>query len=139
MAMQKTGGCHCGAVRYTVSKEPELTFYCHYQDCQKTTGSPFSVEMMLGEDAFDVEGEVRLSSYTVAGDSGKAVNRWHCSACASGIYLTCDADPGYVFLKVGTLDDATWASPDMHIYTATCQPWLHLSDDLPRYSRAPED
>ena len=137
MAMKQAGGCHCGAVRYAVSKEPELTFYCHCQDCQKTTGSPFSVEMRLEESAFEFEGE--LSSYTVTGDSGKAVNRWHCSTCFSGVYLTCDSDPGYVFLKVGTLDDPAWASPEMHIYTATCQPWLHLDDALPRYKRAPED
>ena len=137
MAIQQKGGCHCGAVRYTVSKEPELTFYCHCQDCQKTTGSPFSVEMMLEEGSFEIDG--KLFSYVVTGDSGKPVNRWHCSKCASGVYLTCEADPGYVFLKVGTLDDSGWASPEMHIYTATAQPWLKFDDDLPRYPGAPEE
>ena len=40
MSRHYEGGCHCGAVRYTCNKEPELTFYCHCKDCQKTTGSP---------------------------------------------------------------------------------------------------
>jgi hypothetical protein len=93
--------------------------------------------MMLEESGFDIEGP--LASYIVTGDSGKPVSRWHCSKCASGVYLTGDADPGYVFLKVGTLDDSQWASPEMHIYVATRQPWLKLEDDLPMYEKAPEE
>jgi len=135
--MEHKGGCHCGAVTYKITKAPDLTFYCHCQDCQKTTGGPFSVEMMLEEHAFEIKGA--LSSYVVTGDSGKPVTRWHCSNCASGIYLTCEADPGYVFLKVGTLDDSQWVTPEMHIYASTRQPWLKLEDELPVYQRAPEE
>jgi hypothetical protein len=52
--------------------------------------------------------------------------------------MECDADPGYVFLKVGTLDDASWVKPDMHIYAAAKQPWVEISDALPRYDKAPD-
>lgn len=131
-----TGGCHCGVVRYTVTAAPELTFYCHCRDCQKTTGSPFSVEMMIPDTGFEISGG--LASYVVTGDSGKPVTRWHCADCASGIYLTCASDPGYVFLKAGTLDDPSVVSPEMHIYCASRQPWLHFNDDLPAYDKAPD-
>jgi len=136
--MKKTydGGCHCGAIRYQCSKEPELTFFCHCRDCQRTTGSPFSVEMMIDNKFFDIAGP--LGSYVVTGDSGKPVTRWYCKNCASGIYLDGEADPGYVFLKVGTLDDAGWVAPQMHIYTATKQPWMKIDDDLPQYDKAPD-
>ena len=136
MNSEYEGGCHCGAVRYTVTKAPESTFYCHCQDCQKTTGSPFSVEMMIEDSGFDIEGA--LMSYVVTGDSGKPVSRWHCSNCSSGIYLTCEADPGYIFLKVGTLDDPGLASSEMHIYASNRQPWLNFDDKLPSYEKAPE-
>ena len=43
MTMRHEGGCHCGAVRYAFSEAPEFTFYCHCQDCQKTTGSPLAL------------------------------------------------------------------------------------------------
>jgi hypothetical protein len=129
------GGCHCGASRYHCTSEPELTFYCHCRDCQRTTGSPYSMELMVADDGFEIEGS--LSSYVVTGDSGKPVTRWFCSACGSGIYLESAADPGYVFLKVGSLDDASWVKPDVHIYTAAKQPWTHISDGLPEYEGAP--
>ena len=130
------GGCHCGAVRYSCAAEPELTFYCHCHDCQRTTGSPFSVEMMIPDSSFKIEGA--LAAYVVTGDSGKPVTRWHCEQCASGIYLEGEADPGYIFLKVGSLDDASGITPQMHIYTSAQQSWLKIDDNLPRYEKAPE-
>ncbi len=136
MSRQYEGGCHCGAVRYTCNKEPELTFYCHCKDCQKTTGSPFSVELMIRDDGLEIEGP--LESYVVQGDSGKPVTRWNCARCASGLYLECAADPGYVFLKAGSLDEASWVRPEMHIYTSAKQPWTVIRDDLPQYERAPD-
>lgn len=133
--MEYDGGCHCGAIRYICTSAPELTFYCHCRDCQRTTGSPFSMELMIASEGFSIEGP--LNSYVVTGDSGKPVTRWSCSECGSGIYLESAADPGYVFLKVGSLDDASWVKPEMHIYTAAKQPWTRIADGLSEYEGAP--
>ena len=137
MATRHEGGCHCGKVRYSFSDDPELTFYCHCSDCQKTTGNPFSVELMVRSGSWRVDG--KMKAYTVIGDSGKRVHRRFCPECGSGVYLEGDADPGYAFLKVGTIDDATWVKPDMHIYTGAKQPWIELRDELPRYEKAPAE
>jgi hypothetical protein len=137
MTTRHEGGCHCGAVRYAFGEAPEFTFYCHCNDCQKTTGSPFSIELMLRDETFSITGE--LGTYVVEGDSGKPVTRSFCAKCGSGVYLECASDPGYVFVKVGTLDDASWVEPQMHIYTASKQPWLELADDLPAYEKAPPE
>ncbi len=135
MANEYGGGCHCGKVRFTCSAEPEFTFYCHCRDCQRSGGGPFSVELMVPSEGFSTQGEMK--TYTVAADSGKEVHRHFCPACGSGVYLECDSDPGYVFLKVGALDDATSVKPDMHIFTSTEQPWVELADSLPRYEKMP--
>ena len=134
--MSIEGGCHCGAVRYRCSGEPELTFYCHCRDCQRTTGSPFSMELMMPTDGFELEGE--MGAYEVTGDSGKPVIRRFCNGCGSGIYLESEADPGYLFLKVGSLDDASWVVPQMHIFTAAKQPWTEILDGLPQFEGMPE-
>ena len=94
------------------------------------------MEMMIEDQSFQFEGP--LASYVVTGDSGKRVTRWHCAKCASGIYLECEADPGFVFLKVGSLDDASWVTPEMHIYTSAKQPWIKINDGLPQCEKAPE-
>ncbi|RUZ11396.1 GFA family protein, partial [Mesorhizobium sp. M7A.F.Ca.CA.002.15.1.1] len=37
----------------------------------------------------------------------------------------------------GSLDDPTVFKPQMHIFTASKQPWLVLDDGLPKYEGAP--
>ena len=129
------GGCHCGSVRYRSSDDPELTFFCHCRDCQRTSGSPFSMEIMIPSDGFELQG--KLNSYAVTGDSGQPVIRWHCSNRGSGIYLEAEADEGYVFVKVGTLDDPSWVKPEMHIFVAAQQPWMQIADGLPQFEGMP--
>ena len=95
------------------------------------------MEMMVNENSFQINGP--LASYVVTGNSGKPAKLLSCSKCASGIYLECEADPGSIFLKVGSLDDASWVTLEMHIYTAAKQPWVKINDYLPQYEKAPEE
>lgn len=134
-ADRSTGRCHCGAARFSFSAEPEATFYCHCADCQRTTGSPFSVELMVSSDGFACAGD--LSTYAVIGDSGGGVYRRACARCGSGLFLECDSDPGYVFIKAGALDDAGSVRPEMHIFVSAKQPWVTIADGLPQYDRMP--
>ena len=135
MATEYKGGCLCGSVRFSCTAEPEFTSYCHCSDCQRSGGSPFSVNLMVSTESFSVQGESQ--AYTVLGGSGKEVHRHFCPNCGSGIYLETEAVPGYVFLKAGVLDDAGWVKPQMHIFTVEKQPWVSLADSLPQYERMP--
>lgn len=129
------GNCHCGAMSVTVPEEPVATFFCHCQTCQKVSGSPFSVELMCPDAGFETKGDAAV--YTVSGDSGSAVHRYSCAKCGSGVYLTCDSDPGYIFLKAGALDESVKVKPEMHIFTAHMQPWVKIDDGLPRFEGMP--
>jgi hypothetical protein len=131
MTQAFTGGCHCAAVRYVGAGKPELSFYCHCIDCQRESGGPFSVEIYLPKSAVNVEGE--LSEYVVVADNGNRVIRKFCTVCGCPIVLVSDGYPEHICLKAGSLDDASWLSPEMHIFTSTKQPWVHISDDLPQY------
>ena len=42
MTVQITGGCACGAIRYTCNEQPIATLNCHCQDCQRSSGAPFA-------------------------------------------------------------------------------------------------
>jgi hypothetical protein len=53
--MTHTGGCHCGAVRYSVTGEPQHVVLCHCSDCRKSAGAP-----MVAWAAFS-EGELTLT------------------------------------------------------------------------------
>ena len=85
MSREFEGGCHCGTVRYTCTKSPKYTFYCHCYDCQRTTGAPYSMELMFDRDSIEFRGP--LESYVVTGDSGKPEEtlREHPPSSLSGV------------------------------------------------------
>ena len=41
MNVPLTGGCACGAIRYSCSSAPLYMGNCHCRDCQRATGSAF--------------------------------------------------------------------------------------------------
>ena len=41
--MENTGTCLCGATKYLLKGNPEMTAACHCNDCKKQTSSPFSI------------------------------------------------------------------------------------------------
>lgn len=129
---QFTGGCHCGTVRFVAKGPPEETFYCHCTDCQKESGAPFSVEIYLQSSAVTIEGDT--SKYVVEADSGSKVTREFCTACGCPLFLVSAGYPGYICIKAGSLDDASWLKPEMHIYTSAKQPWVTIADGLPQYA-----
>ena len=92
---------------------------------------------MVASDGFSCAGE--LSTYTVTGDSGQAVHRRSCAKCGSGLFLECDADPDFVFVKAGALDDPSCVEPEMHIFVSAKQPWVKIADDLPQFERMPPE
>ena len=66
--MTITGGCLCGAVRYTCESDPLLCVTCHCKNCQRQAGSALSVIIGVPEDAVSFEGA--LKTYNDTGDSG---------------------------------------------------------------------
>ena len=45
--MKIEGGCLCGKVRYSADAEPTFVGICHCKNCQKGTGTAFSVVVAL--------------------------------------------------------------------------------------------
>ena len=98
-----TGSCMCGLVSYTMSAEPLLSAICHCRDCQKQTGTSFSLVLGIPRDSFKITGD--LSTYETIGMSGSKVMRKFCGNCGSPMYSDADAFEGLLFVKSGTLDD----------------------------------
>ena len=133
MATRFTGGCLCEAVRYEVTEEPFLTLFCHCTQCQKETGSAFGTEIIVPKTAVSIEGE--LNEYVATADSGSKAIRKFCGVCGSNILLEFEREDyrDSVCIQAGSLDDASWLRPQVHCFTATKQPWVHISDDLPQF------
>ena len=122
------GGCLCGAVRYHSDAEPVMQAVCHCKTCQKNSGSAFSFNVAVPLDSLDAEGESLRTYEDHSGASGQPFNRHFCGECGSHLYSNGAAYGELAFIKAGTLDDASWMNPDMHIWCAEKLPWTSIPE-----------
>lgn len=117
------GGCLCGAVRYTVDgDEPMMTAICHCRDCQRQSGSGYSIIAGVAIEDFHQVGETRVYD-TIGTDRGVPAHRRFCPICGSPIAsVLADADD-VVWIKAGTLDDPSWLEPELEAWRSSGQPW----------------
>ncbi|MFU2325778.1 GFA family protein [Pseudomonas sp. NFX98] len=132
------GSCLCGNVQYSTLATPLMTAVCHCSDCQKQSGSAFSVNVLVPTEGFEVEGR-SLSSYASNGGSGFPVRRFFCSTCGSALYSAVTTMPGLFAVKAGTLSDSSALKPALHLWCASAQPWVAIDRTLPCYEKAPTE
>jgi hypothetical protein len=132
---QIVGGCLCGKVRYSANAEPVFVGVCHCRDCQKFSGSAFSVVVALPKTALSVQGKV--NTFQKPGDTGKMTERRFCPECGSPVVEEVAAMPDIVMIGAGTLDDASWVKPGMQIYCDSAQPWVELRGGIQSFAKMP--
>lgn len=130
------GGCLCGSVRYEVQGEPMMTVICHCKDCQRQTGTSFSLVIGVSPDSVKVHGEPAI--YTTTGETGSEVHRHFCGSCGSPILSDATASFGIYFIKAGTLDDTSTLAPELEIFCDEAQDWCDLKGTWAKNSRNPE-
>jgi len=130
------GGCRCGAIRYECSAEPFMAAYCHCRDCQFASGGAYATFIMVPTAAVTVvRGEP--VAYQVDAESGSTVTRKFCGTCGTPLFSELGMNPALYVIKAGSLDDASWVQPGMHIWTGSAQPWAIPDDGLPRFEKNP--
>ena len=128
MAEQLSGGCLCGAVRYSIKPGFRMRPYaCHCNDCQSRTGTAFSEHMMFMLADLTIEGELDEGHYLQPSGANSTIHG--CARCKSRIYATNDQRHGTGSLRCGTLDDSAYLVPVAHVWVKSKQPWIGLPED----------
>ena len=127
MAESLEGGCACGRVRYRLAGPPIIVHCCHCRDCQRQCGSGFAINALIETARIEV-----LSGETIRDpmptESGRPHDIHRCAQCHTALWSDYGGRPGLRFVRVGTLDDPTAITPDLHIYTRSKLPWVTLPD-----------
>ncbi len=131
--MALKGSCLCGSVSYTASADPVMVAACHCKDCQKQTGTTYSVIVGVPADSVDMNGD--LKTYTTTGESSKAVNRQFCGNCGSPVVTDAEVAPGLVFIKAGTLDEAPGLKVGAKIWCDSKADWTDLDANTPEFAK----
>jgi hypothetical protein len=125
------GGCDCGVVRYRMQTEPLFVHCCHCRWCQRESGASFALNAMIEADrVVHLNSEPEITD--TPSNSGKGQKIARCPKCRIALWSTyAGAGPALRFVRVGTLDSPDFLRPDIHIFTASKQPWIELPPGIP--------
>lgn len=125
------GGCTCRAVRYRMTSGPLFVHCCHCRWCQRETGSAFALNAMIEADRVELlSGSPEIVATPSNSGKGQKISR--CPACRVALWSNYfGAGDAVRFVRVGTLDEPDRLPPDIHIFTASKQPWVILPSDQP--------
>ena len=125
------GGCTCGAVRFSLVGPPLFVHCCHCRWCQRETGASFALNAMIEADRVVLrKGEPEIVHTPSASGKGQKIVR--CPTCRIALWSNyAGAGDKVRFVRVGTLDEPDRLPPDIHIFTASKQPWVVLPPGIP--------
>ena len=135
------GGCDCRAVRYRMASRPIFVHCCHCRWCQRETRASFALNALIESDRVTlVQGQPELVDTPSSSGKGQRIAR--CPKCRIALWSNyAGAGDAIRFVRVGTLDDPDEFPPDIHIFTASKQPWVVIPPGMravPEYYKSSE-
>jgi hypothetical protein len=128
------GGCDCRHIRYRMETAPLFVHCCHCRWCQRESGASFALNAMMESDRVELSGaDPELVDTPSASGKGQKIARCpHCRVAVWSHYA--GGGPIFRFVRVGTLDNPDLLPPDVHIFTASKQPWVVLPAGTPAFA-----
>ncbi len=125
------GGCDCRHVRYRLLTRPLFVHGCPCRWCQRDSGAAFALNARIESDRVQpLAGAPEL--VLTPSDSGLGQRIARCPQCRLALWSHyAGSGPAVSFVRVGTLDDPDLLPPDVHIFTASKQPWVQLAPGTP--------
>ena len=125
------GHCTCGQVRFRMTDRPWFVHCCHCRWCQRETGSAIVINAMIEADRVVVLSGTPETVWTPS-NSGKGQKITRCPTCRIALWSNYAGSGDAVrFVRIGTLEDPDRYPPDVHVFTASKQPWVVLPPDTP--------
>ena len=127
--MSKTGGCLCGAVRYTINTPLRDVLECHCSMCRRSHGhiGAYSAVPRAGLELTDPTG---LRWYA----SSPGAERGFCTRCGSTLFFRSARWPDELHVVVANLHQPLDRAPQVHVFWESHVPWADVdpNDGLAR-------
>jgi hypothetical protein len=104
---------------------------CHCRWCQRETGASFALNALIESARMQLlAGHVQLVDTPSNSGKGQRISR--CPICMLAVWSNyAGAGDALRFVRVGTLDNPDALPPDIHIFTASKQPWVVIPAGIP--------
>jgi hypothetical protein len=129
--MKIEGCCHCGAIAYEATVDPDQAGLCHCTDCQTLSGSPFRASVPAqAEDFHLLRGQPRIYIKTAA--SGRKRAQAFCADCGTPIYACAAKHPAQYNLRLGAVRQRARIPPLRQSWCGAALEWARNVEELPR-------
>lgn len=133
--MTRLAACHCGQLRLRCEGEPRKVSQCHCLDCQRRSGSLFSVAAFFDRAAVSAEGE--SGAFTRNSASGFQVTFRFCPSCGSNLWWEPARMPDRVGVAVGAFADPDFPPPEQSVWNQDRHAWVQNCEGAPAFERNP--
>ncbi len=119
--MKQTGGCQCGAVRYSCSATPVRAMACHCTGCKLRTGAAYGIGVYFNDSEVEIlQGD--LQQYRFESDTtGRWIQNEFCANCGATVFWTLEMRPGLRAVAGGSFDNPDWYNIEAHIWTRSAR------------------
>jgi hypothetical protein len=124
-----SGGCLCGAVRFTTRGPLRGVVYCHCSQCRRQSGH-FHASTNVADDRLEISGEENIRWYR----SSPNARRGFCVNCGSGLFWRLDGRPTTT-IGAGAFDSPSGLKGEKHIFVADKGDYYEIDDGLPQIAQ----
>ena len=136
MTQPYTGGCACGAVRYTTPHAPIFQNHCQCRDCQRRSGTGHGSWLTFAQGAdMAITGEA--AHWEVAADNGNMKRHAFCPVCGTPVYLRFANAPQFIAVPAASLDEPRRFEPQALTFRVRGLPWDSIDPALQAFERMP--
>lgn len=128
--------CHCGQLGLACSGEPARISMCHCLDCQRRTGSAFSVAVFYARERVRIETGTALA-FERASASGMPVTFHFCGRCGANVFWEPARLPHLIGVALGAFADPTFPAPVQSVWTKDKHRWLPLPHGMATFATSP--
>jgi hypothetical protein len=129
-----SGGCLCGAVRYTVNGEAQRFYHCHCSRCRKASGTGHASNLFVQGTLTWTSGEELVRTFKLP-EAARFANSF-CEVCGSRMPRFIEK-VGMVFIPAGSLDDEPDIRPQARIFLDSRAQWSCDEAALPGFQQYP--
>ncbi len=116
-----SGRCHCGSVRFRVTKPVVGAILCHCRDCQQMHGN-FNAMAAAPRDAVVIDAGETLNWYA----SSDKARRGFCTGCGSRLFKD-NLGSDKLMVSMGVLDPPTGLKTIKHLWTESKGDWYDIA------------
>jgi len=126
---EKHGGCHCGAVRFSLSGPTRGVVNCHCGQCVKTHGH-FAAYSNCTKADLKITGEEHITWYKASPEAG----RGFCQSCGSQLFWNFETSDG-ISIAAGAFDQPSDLDTIGNIFVADKPDYYEITDGLPTFAQ----